>query len=117
MANINIKLTDGKILKYKQEKHSYTGCPTCNFGSEYINELKFTAEVEWSENVQVIEIVSNQMYEYAEELNEENIIKLLTEIIEEPVGFHDFVRICMERLNIKNNEDMEMEVYEKVKFI
>lgn len=117
MATINVKLTDGNIVSIEEDSYSYKGCPTCDFGSEYIKELKFVVDVDWSENQQIVEINSNQMYRYAEELNTENMIKLLTEVIENPMNFHEFLRACKEALNInEDNETITLETYEKVKY-
>lgn len=114
MAIINVKLTDGNIVSVEEDSYSYRGCPTCDFGSEYIKELKFVVDVDWSENQQIVEITSNQMYDYAEEMNGANIIKLLTEVIENPMNFHEFLRTCKETLNInEDNEVMKIKTLEK----
>lgn len=55
-----IKLADGnEFLYYNDSTHCYSGCPTCDYGSEYINDISiettnYTVQVEF-----------NQMYEYA----------------------------------------------------
>lgn len=107
MAIINVKLKDGNIVSVEEDSYSYKGCPTWDFGSEYIKELKFVVDVDWSEN---------QMYEYAEELNTENIIKLFAEVIENPMNFHEFLKTCQETLNInEDNGTITMKTYEKNK--
>lgn len=117
MATINVKLTDGNIVSVDENSYSYRGCPTCDFGSEYIKELTFVVDVDWSENQQIVEITSNQMYDYAEEMNGANIIKLLAEVIENPMNFHEFLRTCKEILNIsEDNETITIETYEKVRY-
>ena len=44
---IFIKLTDGGLVDYKDDVQYYSGCPTCDYGSEYINEwwVKMTDHV------------------------------------------------------------------------
>lgn len=116
MATINVKLTDGNIVSIEEDSCSYKGCPTCDFGSEYIKELTFAVEVDWSPNKQIVKIKSNTMYEYAEELSTANMIKLLTKVIENPMNFHEFLRTCKETLNINEyDETITLKTYEKVK--
>lgn len=58
--NINIKLADGnEFISYKDYTYSYGGCPTCNYGSEFINEITIIT------THYTIEIKLNQMYGYA----------------------------------------------------
>lgn len=67
-----IKMIDGGILKYSDDHYCYLGCPTCNYGSEYINEIDITLVHH------TIHVKTNQMYEYV--LSEGQMIKLfLTE--------------------------------------
>ena len=67
-----VKMVDGGILKYSDDYYCYLGCPTCNYGSEYINEIDITLVHH------VVHVKTNQMYEYA--LSEGQMIKLfLTE--------------------------------------
>ena len=67
-----IKMIDVGILKYSYDYYCYLGCPTCNYGSEYINEIDITLVHH------VVHVKTNQMYEYA--LSEGQMIKLfLTE--------------------------------------
>lgn len=37
-----IKMLDGGILNYADDHYHYDGCPTCDYGSEYINEIDIT---------------------------------------------------------------------------
>lgn len=37
-----IKMLDGGIVNYADDHYHYDGCPTCNYGSEYINEIAWT---------------------------------------------------------------------------
>ena len=67
-----IKMIDGGILNYVDDNYYYEGCPTCDYGSEYITEIDITLVHH------TIHIKTNQMYEYA--LSEGQMIRLfLTE--------------------------------------
>ena len=67
-----IKMLDGGILNYADDHYCYDGCPTCDYGSEYINEIDITLVHH------TIHIKTNQMYEYV--LSEGQMIRLcLTE--------------------------------------
>lgn len=76
-----IKMTDGGIVNYEDNCYHYDGCPTCNYGSEYINEIDITLVHH------AIHVKTNQMYEYAISegqmvrlfLTEYNIIQTMTE--------------------------------------
>lgn len=119
MAKVNVELKDGRIVEYNQNQQSYKGCPTCNFGSEYIKELNFIVDVDWSTNQQIVEIKASQMYEYVKELNAENVIRMLNKIIENPIDFDEFFNLCKETFKLENddvvNKVMTMDVYEKIK--
>ena len=67
-----IKMLDGGILNYADDQYCYAGCPTCNYGSEYITEIDITLVHH------TIHIKTNQMYEYA--ISEGQMVRLfLTE--------------------------------------
>ena len=67
-----IKMTDGGIVNYEDNCYHYDGCPTCNYGSEYINEIDITLVHH------AIHVKTNQMYEYA--ISEGQMVRLfLTE--------------------------------------
>lgn len=67
-----IKMIDGGILNYVDDNYYYEGCPTCDYGSEYITEIDITLVHH------TIHIKTNQMYEYV--LSEGQMIRLfLTE--------------------------------------
>lgn len=67
-----IKMLDGGIVNYADDCYHYDGCPTCDYGSEYINEIDITLVHH------TIHIKTNQMYEYV--LSEGQMIRLfLTE--------------------------------------
>lgn len=76
-----IKMLDGGILDYADDYYHYDGCPTCNYESEYINEIDITL------THYTIHVKTNQMYEYVLSegqmmklfLTEYNIIQTMTE--------------------------------------
>lgn len=53
-----LELKDGGILKIETDETSYPGCPTCDYGSKYINELDITL-TKYHVHAEV-----SQMYEY-----------------------------------------------------
>ena len=53
-----IKMLDGGIVNYEDDCYCYEGCPTCDYGSQYINEIYITLVHH------TICIKTNQMYEY-----------------------------------------------------
>lgn len=54
-----LKLKDGRIERFKDDSYHYGGCPTCDYGSEYITEVDITL------TKYKIHIETNQMYNYA----------------------------------------------------
>lgn len=63
-----IKMLDGGIVNYADDHYHYDGCPTCNYGSEYINEIDITLVHH------TIHVKTNQMYEYV--LSEGQMMRL-----------------------------------------
>lgn len=63
-----IKMIDGGLVNYEDDCYSYSGCPTCDYGSEYINEIDITL------TKYKIHVKTNQMYEYV--LSEGQMMKL-----------------------------------------
>lgn len=63
-----IKMVDGGIVNYTDDHESYGGCPTCDYGSEYINDINITL------TKYKIHARTNQMYEYV--LSEGQMIRL-----------------------------------------
>lgn len=63
-----IKMVDGGIVNYEDDYYSYGGCPTCDYGSEYINEINITL------TRYKIYAEINQMYSYV--LSEGQMMKL-----------------------------------------
>ena len=68
MEEMLIKMVDGGLVNYNDNCYCYPGCPTCNYGSEYINEIDITL------TKYKIHVKTNQMYEYV--LSEGQIMKL-----------------------------------------
>ena len=68
MDEMLIKMVDGGIVNYTDDCYHYDGCPTCDWGSEYINEIDVTL------TKYNIHVKTNQMYEYV--LSEGQMIKL-----------------------------------------
>ena len=54
-----IKMIDGGMVNYKDGTECYAGCPTCDYGSEYINEIWITL-TKYNIHAKV-----NQMYNHA----------------------------------------------------
>ena len=63
-----IKMIDGGLVNYTDDSYFYGGCPTCDYGSEYINEIDLTL------THYIIHVETNQMYEYV--LSEGQMMKL-----------------------------------------
>ena len=61
-------MADGGIVYYTDYCESYPGCPTCDYGSEYINEIHIML-TSYKVYVKV-----NQMYEYV--LSEGQMMRL-----------------------------------------
>lgn len=60
MGKLNIAFADeNELIDLDEDSYSYGGCPTCDYGSQYINEITL-----YTTNY-TIEAVFNQMYEYA----------------------------------------------------
>ena len=63
-----IKMIDGGMLNYSDDTSYISGCPTCDYGSEYINEIRIDL-IKYK-----IFVKLNQMYDFA--LSEGEMIKL-----------------------------------------
>lgn len=68
MNKMLIKMIDGGLVDYNDDCCYYSGCPTCDYGSEYINEIDITL------TRYKIHVKTNQMYEYV--LSEGQMIRL-----------------------------------------
>ncbi len=76
-----IKMVDGGLVNYVDDYYSYRGCPTCDYGSEYITEIDITL------TKHKVHVQTNQMYEYVLSegqmmrlfLSEYNTIEAMTE--------------------------------------
>lgn len=57
---LNIEFKDGnKFIDYSDDTYYYGGCPTCDYGSEYINEITIRT------TNHIVDVKFDQMYEYA----------------------------------------------------
>lgn len=56
---IILKMVDGGLVGYSDSTRHTLGCPTCNYGSQYINDI----DIDLKRHSVHIEI--NQMYDYA----------------------------------------------------
>ena len=63
-----ITMIDGGLVDYEDDTDCCSGCPTCDYGSEYINEIDITL------TQYKIHVKTSQMYEYV--LSEGQMIKL-----------------------------------------
>lgn len=63
-----IKMIDGGMVNYSDDQSYTSGCPTCDYGSEYINEIRIDL------TKYKIFVKLNQMYDFA--LSEGEMIKL-----------------------------------------
>ena len=68
MNEMLIKMIDGGLVNYNDDCYHYSGCPTCDYGSEYINEIDITL------TRYKIHVKTNQMYEYV--LSEGQMMRL-----------------------------------------
>ena len=68
MNEMLIKMVDGGLVNYTDDCYSYGGCPTCDYGSEYITEIDITL------TRYKVHVRTNQMYEYV--LSEGQMIRL-----------------------------------------
>lgn len=63
-----IKMLDGGLVNYEDDFHYYPGCPTCDYGSEYITEIDITL------TSYAVHVETSRMYDYA--VSEGEMIKL-----------------------------------------
>lgn len=63
-----IKMIDGGLVNYTDDCWYIDGCPTCDWGSQYVNEIDIMT------TKYKVHIKTNQMYEYV--LSEGQMIKL-----------------------------------------
>ena len=103
---MKIDLTDGCIFGIDENSYSFRGCPTCDYGSEYITELIFDVELYKDNKEKKVIVTSNQMYEYNEKMNVGNTIMLMAEIIENKVSFDKFLN----KLKTWFGEDCEIKI-------
>ena len=59
MSFLNIKFADGnELISYDDDTYSSSGCPTCDYGSEYVNEITIRT-TNYNVNINI-----NCMYEF-----------------------------------------------------
>lgn len=69
MNKILMPMLDGGIVNWEDDREYVPGCPTCDYGSEYINDITITmTKIK-------IRVVLNQMYEHA--LSEGDLMRLI----------------------------------------
>ena len=68
MNELLIKMVDGGLIDYQDDCYHFSGCPTCDYGSKYINEMYIKLFN------YIIYVKVNQMYEYA--ISQGDVIKL-----------------------------------------
>ena len=67
--NLNIKFADNnEFISYSDDTWASPGCPTCDYGSKYVNEITITT-THYRINIEI-----RQMYEYA--FSEADAIKI-----------------------------------------
>ena len=82
MSEMLIKMVDGGLVNYTDDHESYGGCPTCDYGSQYINDINITL------THHRIHVRTNQMYEYV--LSEGQMIRLF-------LSYYDAIRTMTEK--------------------
>lgn len=68
MEKLMIAMVDGGMVNYEDDSYSFAGCPTCDYGSQYITEIGVTL-THYKVNVK-----TNKMYEYV--ISEGDMMKL-----------------------------------------
>ena len=93
MAKILFPMLDGGIVNYKDDMSSIPGCETCDYGSQYINDITIVL------TGYKIHAILNKMYGYA--LSESDVMKLLLPAYEEIKGMTEkrFTEWFREKLN------------------
>ena len=101
MDNMLLKMVDGGLVNYTDDCYSYHGCPTCDYGSEYINEIDITL------TSYKIHIETNQMYEYV--LSEGQIMRLFLSEYEniKVMTEKEFIDWIKEKLCEITNDDFQ----------
>lgn len=75
MSKILFPMLDGGIVDYKDDMRHIPGCETCDYGSEYINDITITM------TRYKIHALLNEMYDYA--LSESDVMMILLPSYEE----------------------------------
>lgn len=58
-GKIILKMVDGGLVDYSDDTRHTPGCPTCDYGSQYINDIDIDLKRH------SVHIKINQMYDYA----------------------------------------------------
>ena len=103
MDKMLINMVDGGLVDYDDDFYHYDGCPTCDYGSEYINEVDITL------THYEIHVETNQMYRYVLSegqmirlfLSEYNTIQAMTE-----KEFIDWFKNKLRELTDESNADI-----------
>lgn len=105
---LNIKFSDGnKLISYDDDTRFYDGCPTCDYGSEYINEITVRT------TNHTFEAKFNQMYEYA--MTTADAIKIFAVGIAEmtEINFIEYLKqkfyeVYNKNCNLYNSPELKM---------
>lgn len=102
MEEINLKLGDFEITKYGSDEEFYGGCPTCEYGSEYINHV--CLEILLNNSIKrIVHIETNRKYEHSTILSVGNMIKFLCNL-EKTINYNDFLIKLYETFNNEKDE-------------
>lgn len=98
MSKILFPMLDGGIVNYEDDMRYTPGCETCDYGSEYINDITITL------TKYKVHALINEMYGYA--LSESDVMRLLLPAYEEIKGMTEkqFTAWFKERLILLLNE-------------
>ena len=98
-----IPLVDGGVMDIDTDETAYGGCPTCDYGSHYVNDI-YLKLTKYS-----FHIDADQMYEHF--LSTGILIKLLTKLSRENLTENDFcdrLESMVRELKEKSISDCEL---------
>lgn len=99
-----IKMVDGGLVNYEDDSYSFGGCPTCNYGSEYITEIDLTL------TKYKVHIRTNKMYDYV--ISEGDMMKIFLSNYEEITNLTEKEFLDWFKMQImKLADEDEIEVY------
>ena len=110
-----LKMVDGGIVNYTDDCKCYAGCPTCDYGSEYINEIditltKYTVHIKLNQMCDFILSEGQMMklflgtYNTIQAMTEKEFIDWLKSELEKIINEDKFGRLknrCLEEFKIK----------------